>query len=332
MRHIKGLTKETLKMLARIYQQSKHDQVRQRAHCIQLSYQGYTIAELMKVFKVSRNTIYNWFNAWESLPLVGLYNQSGRGRKKTFSEIEEQQIKNWVKETPKDLDKVLGKIAKKWGKIVSPKTITRIRKAGKMGWYRIRRKVGGEAIPCFYKKKVEELEELKKREKKGEIEIRYVDESGFCLIPYIPYAWQEVNQKIEIKSQRSQRLNVLGFMSRDNQLDAYTFSCSINSDVVIACIDDFCEKITKKTFLIMDNSSVHQNNFLWDKENEWKEKGLEIFFFPNYSPHLNIIEILWRFIKYKWLESEDYESYSTLVEAVEKILNNFGTEYTINFV
>jgi transposase len=97
MRYIKGLTKETLKMLDRIYQQSKHDQVRQRAHCIQLSYQGYTIAELMKIFQVSRNTIYNWFNAWESLPLVGLYNQSGRGRKKTFSEREENQIKNWVK-------------------------------------------------------------------------------------------------------------------------------------------------------------------------------------------------------------------------------------------
>jgi hypothetical protein len=56
--------------------------------------------------------------------------------------------------------------------------------------------------------KIKLLEELKKREEKGEREIRYVDESGFCLIPYVPYAWQEVNQKIEIKSQRSKRLNV----------------------------------------------------------------------------------------------------------------------------
>ncbi len=81
----------------------------------------------------------------------------------------------------------------------------------------------------------------------------------------------------------------------------------------------------------MDNSSVHQNNHLWNKESEWAEKGLEIFFLPTYSPQLNIIEILWRFIKYKWLETEDYESYSTLVEAVENILINFGTKYTINF-
>jgi hypothetical protein len=49
---------------------------------------------------------------------------------------------------------------------------------------------------------------LKRQEEKGEIEIRYLDESGFCLIPYIPYAWQETNQKIEIKSQQSKRLNV----------------------------------------------------------------------------------------------------------------------------
>ncbi len=37
MRYIKGLTKDTLKLLERIYQQSKYYQVRQRAHCIRLS-------------------------------------------------------------------------------------------------------------------------------------------------------------------------------------------------------------------------------------------------------------------------------------------------------
>jgi transposase len=62
-----------------------------------------------------------------------------------------------------------------------------------------------------------------------------------------------------------------------------------------------------------------------------KRKGLEIFFLPTYSPQLNLIEILWRFIKYQWLEISAYESYSALVEAVEDILTNFGTKYTINF-
>ncbi|WP_019503786.1 IS630 family transposase [Pleurocapsa sp. PCC 7319] len=332
MRYIKGLNKDTLKLLKRIYQQSKYYQVRQRAHCIKLSYQGYKISELREIFQVSRNTIYNWFNAWESSKFSGLYNSPGRGRKKLFTVEQQQQIKNWVKDTPKNLEKVQSKILREWGNTVSKKTIKRIIKSAYMGWSRIKRRVGGNPIPEFYDRKVKELDKLKEQESTGEIEIRYVDESGFCLIPYIPYAWQERKQKIEVPSQQSKRLNVLGFLSRQNELEVYTFKCSINSDVIVACIDQFCEKITKKTILIMDNASIHQNNFLWNKEAEWSEKGLEIFFLPTYSPHLNIIEILWRFIKYKWLESDAYESYSALVDAVENILKNFGTEYTINFV
>ena len=32
----------------------------------------------------------------------------------------------------------------------------------------------------------------------------------------------EINSKIEIKSQRSKRLNVLGFLSKQNELEVYT--------------------------------------------------------------------------------------------------------------
>ena len=93
MRYIKGLSRETLKLLKRIYKQSEYNQVRQRAHCIQLSYEGYTIAKLMKVFQVSRNTIYNWFNDWDKYGLAGLYDRKGRGRKRFFNVEQQKEIK-----------------------------------------------------------------------------------------------------------------------------------------------------------------------------------------------------------------------------------------------
>lgn len=234
MRYIKGLTKETSLLLKRIYRQSKYYQVRQRTHCIQLSYEGYKISELSQIFKVSRNTIYNWFNNWESCGLVGLYNQAGQGRKKIFNNRQQEIIKQWVKETPKNLRIVQEKIKQQWGVTVSKDTIKRVIKFVQMGWYRIKRRVGGEAVPEFYTRKIKQLEELKQLEKTGKIEIRYVDETGFCLMPYIPYAWQERNHKIEVPSQKSRRLNVLGFLTRQNELEVYTFESSINSDVVIA--------------------------------------------------------------------------------------------------
>ena len=43
MRFIRDLTFDTAKLLNRIYKESRHYQVRQRAHCILLSYKGVTI-------------------------------------------------------------------------------------------------------------------------------------------------------------------------------------------------------------------------------------------------------------------------------------------------
>ena len=88
---------------------------------------------------------------------------------------------------------------------------------------------------------------------------------------------------------------------------------------MIVCIDKFCETLKKKTVLVLDNSSIHRSNALLEKQEEWLELGLTLFFLPTYSPELNIIEILWRFIKYKWLDVKAYSSWKSLVEAVEEI-------------
>ena len=73
---------------------------------------------------------------------------------------------------------------------------------------------------------------------------RYVDESGFCLIPYIPYAWQERKQKIEVPSQQSKRLNVLGFLSRQNDLEVYT---NDNAVLIVTSLSPVSTNFVKKS-------------------------------------------------------------------------------------
>ena len=50
------------------------------------------------------------------------------------------------------------------------------------------------------------------------------------------------------------------------------------------------------------------------------------------KPQLNLIEILWRFIKYEWLPLSAYKCWQSLVDFVEKVLREFGENYVINFV
>jgi transposase len=331
MRFIKGMSKDTIKLLQRIYKSSRHHQVRQRAQCCLLSYEGHSINQLASIFKVTRLTITNWLNDWDKFALVGLYDRQGRGRNPKLTPEQQQQVKAWAKETPKNLDLVQNKIESKWKTQVSKDTIKRILSFLCLTWRRIKKQVAGQPDPLIYKAKKEELAKLKIRDLAGEIDLRYVDETGFCLEPYIPYAWQEKGEQIMVNSQISKRLNAFGILNRRQELEVFLFECSINSDVAIACIDRFSDRIKMETVLVIDNASIHTSNAFLEKQSEWKEKGLTIFFLPTYSPELNIIEILWRFIKYQWMEIDAYESWSSLVNAVENIFIKFGSEYIINF-
>ena len=106
MRYIKDLSSETISILKRLHKQSKHSRVRQRAHCILLSYERYQIKEIMAILDISRSTLHRLFDAWESEKLVGLYDKSGAGRKPKLTSDEQEQVVKWTKAFPKNLLKV----------------------------------------------------------------------------------------------------------------------------------------------------------------------------------------------------------------------------------
>jgi transposase len=176
-----------------------------------------------------------------------------------------------------------------------------------------------------------ELEALQHQEDQGKIDLYYFDEAGFTLDPYIPYAWQEPGTVIEIPARKSGRMNVVGFMNRKNDLHPFIFEQSIHTEVVIACFEEFSKTLKKKTVVVMDNASVHTSEEFEEYLPQWKKKGLVIKYLPPYSPELNLIEILWRNIKYTWLPFSAYQCLNALRDALENILKSFGSKYQITF-
>ena len=176
-----------------------------------------------------------------------------------------------------------------------------------------------------------QVEALIQEEKEGKIDLYYFDESGFSLTPSIPYAWQESGNTIEVPSSRSKQLNVVGFVNRRCQFSSFVLDGSIASSTVIACIDDFANKITIPTTLIIDNAPTHTSNEFKEQIDKWYKQGLTIFPISPYSPELNIIEIVWRKIKYEWLPFSSYDSFKSLETNLFEILANIGGKYHINF-
>jgi DDE superfamily endonuclease len=152
------------------------------------------------------------------------------------------------------------------------------------------------------------------------------------LTPYIPYAWQPIGSAIEIPtSTHRRRLNVLGFLNRHNDLYPYVIEGKVDTPVIVECFDQFSKQINKRTYVLLDNSPLHRSQEFIRHIPQWVKRGLIIKYLPPYSPELNLIEILWRFIKYHWLPFSAYMSFPCLVQAIEDILTRFGTDYTINF-
>jgi len=75
----------------------------------------------------------------------------------------------------------------------------------------------------------------------------------------------------------------------------------------------------------------NMHNAFLDNVDHWNKQNLFIQNIPAYSPELNKIEILWRKIKYEWLNFSAYESFATLKDSSNHILANIGLDYKINF-
>jgi transposase len=331
MRLVRDLSLETQKILKRIYQDSQHHLVRQRAQCILLSFQGWTMPQLIQLYGISRKTLYTWLTRWEDERLVGLYDRAGRGRKSKLNDEQKQQIRAWVQAEPKNLKKVLSQVQAEWGISISKDTLKRVLKQFEISWRRMKRGLAGEPDDWELEVKLERLNQLKEQEQKGEISLRYLDATGFSLVPSVPYGWQEKGSRITLKSQKSQRLNVLGLFKTRNELVFEVYRGTTRSERVIQFLDQFSQTLEITTVVVLDQASIHTSDALLGKLEEWRKNKLELFWLPTYSPQFNLIEILWRFMKYEWIEVAAYQNWKSLVAYVKKVLNNVGTEYVINF-
>jgi transposase len=170
-----------------------------------------------------------------------------------------------------------------------------------------------------------------KLEDEDAIDLFFTDETGFNLVPSIPYGWQPIGIQRTIRSSKNHVCNFYGLLSRKGKLKVFSTPKSINSDFMISCIDEIAKSISKPTVLILDNAPWHVSGKIKSKEKTWNDQNLYLFYLPVYSPHLNLIETLWRKIKYEWLRAEDYLSAKSLRKALFNIIEKYDDEFYIKF-
>jgi transposase len=308
-------------------------QLRMRALAVILSNKGFAVQEIALICHVCRQTVSIWLDNWDRDGLIGLYNSPRPGHPLMLKEEDVQYVMDLIEQEPRSTKKIVAALEIERGKKVSGSTVKRTLKKAKLIWKRVRKSTKPERDEQEFRKAEHRIKILEQRSSQGKIDLFFYDECGFCLTPSISYAWQPTGKYIEIPAtgNKGHRLNVLAFLNKDNEIFPFTFTASIDTEAVIEAFDLFAKNLTNKTFVIIDNAPAHRSKAFIKKIPEWNKRGLIPKFLPSYSPELNLIEILWRKIKYEWLPFTSYINFNTLKMAVEKILKELGSKYVINF-
>jgi len=331
MLFVNPLTDTEKRTLENAYKYHPLSATRIRAHCILLSDQEYQLKEISSICNMCRQAVSNAIHNWESMGFVGLLDEHRSGRPQKTTQEQKDELINRVQESPRSLKRVINEFSEAHKIELSLNTLKKICKAARMSWKRIRKSLKEKRNQEDFNVSKSLINQLIDSYSKGDINLCYFDESGFSLTPSVPYAWQKLCEQIEVCSTKSKNLNVLGFIDRNCNLESFVFTDSITTDVVIACFDDFCESIDKTTVVLVDNAPTHTSDKFDQKTIEWCKKGLIVIPLSKYSPELNIIEILWRKIKYEWMPFSAYKSFESLKDSLLNILAGVGKEYSIKF-
>ncbi len=331
MKFVTELSKEAEETLSEMEKKHPKSRARRRAKIILLSNEGYQINEIAKIQRIGRNAVSRCITRWETEGVVGLLDRPRNGRPRTLTHKEEERAVELIEKDRRNSKQAQSQLQKETGKAFSEWTFKRSLKRAGLRWKRMRQSLKNKQEPEKVAASKREIAEFQEQEERGEVALYYFDESGVSTVPTTPYGWQYAGETVALPANRSKRVNILGFCNRANDFYYELVEGWVNSDHVINCFDRFIANQCQPMLIIVDNASMHRSKKFKAKLAEWEEKGVVIYYLPPYSPELNLIEIVWRFLKYQWLPLSAYESYQHLKDSLAKVLDNIGGEYTISF-
>lgn len=159
----------------------------------------------------------------------------------------------------------------------------------------------------------------------GRRKVFFVDAAHFVLAPFLGFLWSLARLFIRAPSGR-QRFNVLG------ALDAITKEIFLVTNQTYITSLQVCDLLTQLAAastglpltVVLDNARYQRCKLVIAHA---ASLGIELLFLPPYSPNLNLIERLWKFVKKQCLYSTYYDKFDKFKEAISDCLENASLKH-----
>jgi transposase len=164
------------------------------------------------------------------------------------------------------------------------------------------------------------LQPLMEQAKSGKSVLLFLDASHFVMgCDFLGYIYGKVRRFIKTYSGRK-RYNVLGalnFVSK--KVTTVTNDTYITSIQICEMLRKVAQEyVGKPIYIILDNASYQKCELV---KNLATQLGISLVFIPPYSPNLNLIERLWKFVKTE-LRTKYYDNFDLFQEKINSIINS----------
>ncbi|MDR1881458.1 MAG: IS630 family transposase [Prevotella sp.] len=169
------------------------------------------------------------------------------------------------------------------------------------------------------------LEPSIKQAQEGKTHLYSVDASHFVMGAFLTAVWSFKRLFIRTSSGR-QRFNVLGAL---NMLTLDLLTVVNDSYINAGSVCEFLQKLRllhsdDSITLILDNAAYQR---CWLVQSYARLLNIELLFLPSYSPNLNLIERLWKFVKRQALYNVYYETFSSFKAGITNCLQKVNSDY-----
>jgi transposase len=171
----------------------------------------------------------------------------------------------------------------------------------------------------------EEIEPRLAEAQAGKRAVYFVDAAHFVLAPFLGLLWSLTRIFIPAPSGR-QRFNVLGALNAiTHELITVTNDAYITAETVCALLQKLAAlNLGVPITLFLDNARYQKCALVMTTA---ANLHIELCFLPAYSPNLNLIERLWKFVKKQCLYSKYYADFATFKAAIETCLSETQTTH-----
>lgn len=273
----------------------------------------------------SRNFVRTWIHRYNNQGIDAVLGiKTPPGRPGMFRQHLDTALEKMEDTPPRSCKEAAAIIAETAGRSLSPSWARQLLKSRGFRFIKLQ-PIPGNADPEKQEKWVRELQPVIGQAREGRLRLLFMDAAHFTLEAFTCRVWCRKPLFLKTGAGRN-RFNVLA------AVDAMTLDIIQSSSMTYVnaeCTMDFLAEVRRcsgetPVTIVLDNARYQHCRAVMEKA---AELGITLLFLPPYSPNLNIIERLWKYVRKTVLYGRHFGSPTLFHEALR---NFFEIDYESN--